>query len=584
VINHYITKSSFQQLLILLLLTFSLNINTLFNEYALDDGVVLTENTLVAQGLKSIPEILTTDLFHGFKNKDAFSNLTQTRYRPLPLILFAIEYQLFGANAFVSHLLNLFCLLILIILLFKLLNTFLFIDKPQITFISCLLFIVHPIHTEVIANVKSRDEIIAAIFLFASFILFLSCLHKKLFLNTIAGSFLFLCALLSKESVITFLVIFPLILYFFYNLPIKKVIVKTIPLIFVTLIYFIIRMNIQDFVNATPAEVLNSPYLLASQSEAFATKIFVLFKYLKLIFLPYPLSYDYGYNVIPYISFYSANFIISFLVLISLFVYSIQTYSKRNILSFCIIYFFITISPGTNFINDLGSFMAERILFLPSLAYCIAIGYLYSEYNSRLPVLCNSVILVIILVFSIQTISRNRAWKNNEMLALTDVKSFPNSVRANFAASEINLIKANSETDPLKISEHFNLAVKYGEQTIKLYPQFPVAYMNLGSAYFGIGNYFKTADNWMRASQIMHGEQRTKYFLDFIKNALYKQGELYMEQGNTETAIQFFKKSIDVDGNNSSSWTALYTIYLSKNDSLNANMAMEHLGKIKRKI
>src|SRR3974390_1763884 len=94
------------QLIILLLLCIAVNANTLFNEYTIDDGVVLVENQLVAKGIKGIPELFKTDYFFGYKDKGSFSTLAGARYRPVVLSVFALEYQFFAANPMVSHLIN----------------------------------------------------------------------------------------------------------------------------------------------------------------------------------------------------------------------------------------------------------------------------------------------------------------------------------------------------------------------------------------------------------------------------------------------------------------------------------------------
>ena len=108
------------QLYLLIFIAVALNFNTLFNEYAVDDELVLTKNTLVTNGISGIPKLLTHDLLYGTPNAE--NSLTQARYRPFSLVIFAIEYQLFGANPFVSHLINILLFTILIILLFKLLQ------------------------------------------------------------------------------------------------------------------------------------------------------------------------------------------------------------------------------------------------------------------------------------------------------------------------------------------------------------------------------------------------------------------------------------------------------------------------------
>lgn len=80
-----------QQLIVLLLLAFGLNFNTLFHEYALDDAVVLTGNTLVQKGVAGIPEILSHELFYGLEKQE--SDLSGGRYRPFALIVFALKFS-----------------------------------------------------------------------------------------------------------------------------------------------------------------------------------------------------------------------------------------------------------------------------------------------------------------------------------------------------------------------------------------------------------------------------------------------------------------------------------------------------------
>ena len=113
-----------QQLILLILLALALHVNTLFNDYVLDDIVVMSQNTFVQKGFKGIPEILTTDYVKGYSSST--SVLSGARYRPLLLISFAIEHQFFGASPFVSHLINILLFALLVALLFNLLNKYIF--------------------------------------------------------------------------------------------------------------------------------------------------------------------------------------------------------------------------------------------------------------------------------------------------------------------------------------------------------------------------------------------------------------------------------------------------------------------------
>ena len=89
---------------VVLLCAFGLYANTLNHQFALDDGLVLSDNVMVQKGIRGIPEILTKDSFFGSIGESAY--LSGGRYRPLPLITYAIEVSFFGSKPGVHHLVN----------------------------------------------------------------------------------------------------------------------------------------------------------------------------------------------------------------------------------------------------------------------------------------------------------------------------------------------------------------------------------------------------------------------------------------------------------------------------------------------
>jgi len=161
-------------------LSFLLYINTFNHKFAFDDAIVITQNSFTQQGLAGIPELVTTDFFMGIYGESGME-LTGGRYRPLSLVMFAVESHIFGDkkdkpagqpvnakpgqvfysyNAFVGHLFNVLFYAFSVFLLFQLLRRW-FPERPFIALVSTLLFAVHPIHSEVVANIKSRDEIMS---------------------------------------------------------------------------------------------------------------------------------------------------------------------------------------------------------------------------------------------------------------------------------------------------------------------------------------------------------------------------------------------------------------------------------------
>src|SRR5439155_24747091 len=89
---------------ILLAVTLLLYGNTLFNDYALDDGLMFTNNKLVTKGISGIGGIISHDSFYG--GLGTMYSLNGGRWRPLSLISFAVEFQFFGLTPWLSHLIN----------------------------------------------------------------------------------------------------------------------------------------------------------------------------------------------------------------------------------------------------------------------------------------------------------------------------------------------------------------------------------------------------------------------------------------------------------------------------------------------
>ena len=87
------------KLVILAVLSLVLYVNTLGNQYCLDDGIVIEKNMYVQQGFAGIPKIMTTDAYDSYyKEMNAGQQLSGGRYRPLSEVIFAIEHAIFNES------------------------------------------------------------------------------------------------------------------------------------------------------------------------------------------------------------------------------------------------------------------------------------------------------------------------------------------------------------------------------------------------------------------------------------------------------------------------------------------------------
>ena len=153
---------------ILLALAILLYANTLGHNYTQDDAIVIYDNMFTQEGFAGIPGLLSNDTFYGFFKEEGKANLVSGgRYRPLTPIMFAVEWALFGRSPFIGHLINVlsyaFLALILYLTLSQVMNKGRVPELSLFIFLITLFYVSHPLHTEVVANIKGRDEIISMI-------------------------------------------------------------------------------------------------------------------------------------------------------------------------------------------------------------------------------------------------------------------------------------------------------------------------------------------------------------------------------------------------------------------------------------
>ena len=218
---------------VLSLLVFGLVLygNTIFNKYAIDDNLVVS-NELVEKGLKAIPEIFSTHYFSQEGNVGSSS----ADYRPVVKATFALEHQLWGKKPGRSHLINILLYVALSVLLFYILKRLLYNYNILFPYLVTLVFMAHPVHTEVVASLKNRDEMMAFLCGLGTLWSILNYADTKKIRYLALAPLLFLTGYLCKSSILPFLILIPLVLVFFNRMPVKKVAPVFIVLLVVALI------------------------------------------------------------------------------------------------------------------------------------------------------------------------------------------------------------------------------------------------------------------------------------------------------------------------------------------------------------
>jgi len=219
------------QILFLLVLSFFIYANTIPNNYNLDDELVTQNHRLTSKGLSAVYEIFTEPYY-----KDATGYSYE--YRPIVLLSFAIEHQFFGDNPHVSHFFNLILYAILSAFFFIVLRKLLGDKYILLSFIAAIVFSIHPAHTEVVASIKNRDEILALIFSFCALYYSMRYIDDQSRSSLLFSAFLFSVALMSKLTVTSFIIFIPVAIIYFRKPELKMVLAITflysVPLFFLS--------------------------------------------------------------------------------------------------------------------------------------------------------------------------------------------------------------------------------------------------------------------------------------------------------------------------------------------------------------
>jgi tetratricopeptide (TPR) repeat protein len=585
------------QALLLTIIGFALYANSFFNHYALDDGIVIQKNEYVQQGLRGIPKILSSDAYESFyKQMNAKQQLSGGRYRPLSVVTFAIEQQFFGTKAkvvpeddvaFIRHFVNVALYVLSVVLLLFFLRRFVFTEHPYIAFLTCLIFLIHPMHTEVIANVKSRDEIMSFLFVVLTFSSAFKYRENKQFSDMLKAAIFYFLALLSKEYGITLVVLLPMLFYIIKGDSFAESVRACIPYFVVAGIYLLIRFSVVGAGSTTEnPDVLNNPYKFATTPEKWATKIEMLNHYVRLLFWPHPLSADYSYNSIPYTNFGDWKVYLSFFTNVALIASTIVLFIRRKILAFAFAFYLLHLFLVSNLVMDIGATMGERLVYHSSFGFAMAIAmgiyWLFRNISDEKAkgFAVAGFSLLITIPAAMVVIPRNADWMDDNTLFIKDAETVPNSALANGNAGK-GWIDLSERPENKGHEREFVLrSIPYLEKSIQVHKEYVNGYLNLGVAYFKLEQYEKTRELWETARKIYPNNPILKTNFHLL-GLIYYNKAMAVGKNDIKAAIGYFKTATEVDPGNPDLWYNLGGASYTIQDYETARMAWKKTLELK---
>ena len=191
---------------------------------------------------------------------------------------------------------------------------------------------------------------------------------------------------------------------------------------------------------------------------------------------------------------------------------AISGLKSKKVVSFGIWYYIATLSIASNILFPIGVFMNERFVYSSSIGFVIIVAYLLIE---KLPKIVKNqniyrssligFLFVVFVLFSIKSISRNRAWDNDLTLFTTDVKVSYRSAKSTTSAGgklteEAQKYPITDDMNPKlkaeyeqKRKELLEPAIEYLNQAIDIHPTYINAILLLGNAHYELNKNYDSA-------------------------------------------------------------------------------------------
>ena len=410
-------------------------------------------------------------------------------------------------------------------------------------------------------------------------------------------------AFLSKESSIVSLAFIPAASYYFARRNIWQSMVSLWPFLIVAALFFYQKFQmIGTLSGKPPVDWANYPYAIEGTQIRSTFKFFAY--YLKLLFLPHPLVYDYSYNVIPSSKGTQTALVgLGLLSMLGLIYLTIKGFFKRTLWGFGLFWYFIAMVPGLGFIWMRGGILAERFLFAGVLGFAIIAVWGLQQLLEKIPGIGNTtsssgsgsmvanglatprpaftryaplvgLMAVLIGLYSFKTVTRNEDWKNNYVLFNSALPYSPSScqvqrhvaneeiekglkyrAKGDSIANAVNTAKVKPNAEQFKkyqalVDTNIGGATRHGRSALEHLKEATQIYPGFGEAYFSMAYVFqKIIPN--RDSAVYYYKQTIRAANAYAP-AYNNLGVIYQNEGNQdpkkfELASYYYNKSIEVN-------------------------------------
>lgn len=523
-------------------------LNALGNGFVFDDLVAVTQNPIVSN-----PRLL----LHAFATDYWRGTSTDLLYRPLTVLSFGLNHLVHGMHPFGFHLVNVALHVLVSLTLYRLLMRL--FDRPLLALIASGLFAMHPIHTEAVASIVGRAELLMSWFTLMSVTYYLDARDapsdraRRKFL---ACMLCVLFACLSKENGI----VAPALILLaeitrsvrtgdwsaFRGARQTQAALAYVTLLAVACLYLMIRYMVlgnlttsheaADRVFTMRGLLIGFPWWLQ-----FANALQYFARYLALLAFPLWLSSDYSFNQLPpHASVWHWDIGVGALALVLLIVTAVYCLRRATPVFFGITFFFVAFLPVSNVVIPIMTILAERVLYLPSVGFVVAVAWvaatLLGESYGRLGANLRPVafgmrvavggwLAVILAFYCVRTVLRNRDWHDEVALFSSAVRVSPNCANAH-----------NCLGDALADADRFEEALAAYERSLEIIPDH-------GVFHFRKGN---TLMKWGRVDEAIESYRLALLHEPNLSDAADALCRIHAARGNLDEALFWGRMAVQI--------------------------------------
>jgi tetratricopeptide (TPR) repeat protein len=526
-------------------LSFVLYANTLGHEFVWDDRELILDNPAVrVLDGQTVQKIFLEDFWRMVQPGGGY-------YRPLVTLSYHVHYKIFNGSPSGFHLVNVVWNAIVCMLVFVFVR--MLFRNNVFALITAVIFAVHPIHTENVAWISGRTDLLATLWSLVSLICYVLAKRCGSFLYLAAGLFSFMLALMAKESSACL----PLIIAVLEFGPFKSLLQRRddrkkgrarIPdkpspaalllYLAILIVYLLLRRDVIGTSTST------YPGYAPGALGTIGLPLSILAGYVFKLVFPFRLNGEYDAPVPD--SFIDPH-VLAGLAVLAILIFIFIRYRRRPDLTLGIAVFLLGLGPVSNLV-PIGEISAERFLYLPSLGFALILGSLFAsalsakfpavrqtsfgENNFRfnksspLPGVLAVVLVAVVAAFAVRTVTRNMDWKTDEILFAKTAEAAPNSYRALLGVGMAHQRHGRTQQ-----------AIEAYKKALEIKPDYADALSNLAGIYAQQRNIDEAARLLERALQAAPGS------LQLLNNL----GSIYFERKQFTEAAKLFERVIAID-------------------------------------